>query len=315
MRHLLFSVHIFSITCLFSSLHTVAGILDEKLDPSVQSRDLKQYNGPDYSSNVPLFNGLEGSAKGPVDPGVLQVPEPCLTIGEILELIPEASLWRQVLIDAGMKIVLLNDPKAQATLLVPINDAFYKPLEDATYGSDMAQLINARPDIENPLVGATVLRGLYPSNALVPGEILSTSNTIDKVNPLTLEVVRSPEAILIQAQGSSAVVVAQDIAACGPSVIHLVDTVLLPFRFDDKPRDAITGTHSGPIPQNRMPPAPTKQSPPVQPPPIRQSPPVQPAPMEQQQPFQPVPPPTTPVPTEVPSPSFFGRFPFGQFFG
>lgn len=290
----LFSVRIFSVSCLLSSLQPVAGILD--IDPRAQSRHLQQ-----YASNVPLFNGGEGYVRGPVDPGVLEVPEPCLTIGEVLDLIPDASIWKQVLIDAGMKIVLLNDPKVQTTLLVPKNDAFFEPLEDATYGADMFELINARPDIINSLVGASVLKGLYPSNALAPGEILPTSNTIDKVNPLTLEVVGSPEGLRIQAQGSSALIVTQNVAACGPSVIHLVDTVLLPFRFDDEPRDAVTGTHT---PQNG-----------VQPPPIEQQPqPVQRPPMEPQQPFRPVPP-RMPVEDEEPSSSFFGRLPFGQFFG
>lgn len=306
------SVHIFSVSCLLSSLHPVAGILDIKVDPPAQSRHLQQYEGPDYSSTVPLFNGGEGYIRGPVDPGVLEVPEPCLTIGEVLDLIPDASIWKQVLIDAGMKIVLLNDPKVQTTLLVPINGAFFKPLEDATYGADISELKNARPDIINSLVGASVLKGLYPSNALAPGEILPTSNTIDKVNPLTLEVVGSPEGLRIQAQGSSAAIITQNIAACGPSVIHLIDTVLLPFRFDDEPRDAVTGTHSGYTPQNGVQPPPVEQ----QPRPVQQPQPVQPPPpMEPQQPFQPVPAPRMPVEDEVPSSSFFGRLPFGQFFG
>ena len=84
-----------------------------------------------------------------------------------------------------------------------------------------------------------MVQGLWPSSTLTSGTSLPTSNTIDKVNPLTIDV-RGPT--LLQGIGDSAVILQADIAACGPSVVHIIDQILLPFRFDQGPTDAITGT-------------------------------------------------------------------------
>ena len=84
-----------------------------------------------------------------------------------------------------------------------------------------------------------MLQGLWPTAALSPGVTLPTSNTIDKVNPLTIKVVGPTQ---LQGIGNAANILQSDIAACGPSIIHIIDQILLPFTFDQAPIDAITGT-------------------------------------------------------------------------
>jgi len=84
-----------------------------------------------------------------------------------------------------------------------------------------------------------VLKGLWPSNTLRPGVLLPTSNTVDKVNPLTILVTGPTQ---LQGKGNEATILQANIAACGPSVIHIIDQILLPFSFDQGPTDAISGT-------------------------------------------------------------------------
>lgn len=44
-------------------------------------------------------------------------------------------------------------------------------------------------------------------------------------------------AMHVEAHGSDAAVIVSDLAACGPSVVHVVDSILLPFDWDDGARD------------------------------------------------------------------------------
>lgn len=46
----------------------------------------------------------------------------------------------------------------------------------------------------------------------------------------------------LQGIGSSAKILQGDIVACGPAIIHIADSVLLPFTFDQGAIDAISGT-------------------------------------------------------------------------
>ena len=137
--------------------------------------------------------------------------------------------------------MVLNDKKIQATLLVPINSAFTagidaQPLRPET---TMQELIINAPDIVNPLVGYSVLRGLWPSTTFIGGATVPTANTIDKVNPLTIQARSQTQ---VRGIGNEANILQADIAACGPSVVHMIDQILLPFSFDQGPTDAITGT-------------------------------------------------------------------------
>jgi len=168
-----------------------------------------------------------------------------LTIGEILEQIPDVSRFSKLLTYSGLKNQLLDDPKVMTTLIVPIDAAFSAPLgssaEPNEYGANMSVLIENRPDVINSLIGASVWKGLYPSSSLRSGMSIPTSNSIGGMGapPLQVEIVRDRDDITIQAQGSNAKIISKDIAACGPSVIHIVDTILLPFSFDDAPQDRL----------------------------------------------------------------------------
>jgi uncharacterized surface protein with fasciclin (FAS1) repeats len=158
-----------------------------------------------------------------------------------LAAIPEASQWLALLKRAGGN-VLLSDKSTQTTLLVPINSAFNAGIDAQPLRPEntMQELINNAPDIVNPLVGYSILRGLWPTATFIGGGAsLPTANSIDKVNPLYIQARSQTQ---LQGIGNEATILQADIAACGPSVVHIVDQILLPFSFDQKPTDAITGT-------------------------------------------------------------------------
>ena len=142
---------------------------------------------------------------------------------------------------AGLENVLLNDRNARVTLLVPVNSAFDAAIDATPLRSEhtLQELISNAPDVTMPLVGYSVLRGLWPSAALTPGTNVPTANTLDKVNPLNIQVVGPKQ---LQGIGNQATILQADIAGCGPSVVHIIDQILLPFRFDQGPTDAILGT-------------------------------------------------------------------------
>ncbi|KFM27098.1 Expansin-B1 [Auxenochlorella protothecoides] len=137
--------------------------------------------------------------------------------------------------------VLLDAPDAQATLLVPTNSALDAAIAGGSVrdADTLAALLNSAPDLANPLAAYHVVKGLWPSWTLAPGTRLPTSATLDKVNLLQLNVTAGP---VIRGVGSSANVLQADLLACGPSVIHIIDQVLLPFNFDQASLDAITAT-------------------------------------------------------------------------
>lgn len=173
----------------------------------------------------------------------------CSTLGDLLARIPEASNWTQLLRNVGLD-VLLRDKNAQVTLLVPINSALEagidaRPLRNET---TLSELVLVAPEIQNPLVGYHVLPGLWPSYTLRAGTKIDTSDSVDKVNRLQITA-QGPTSL--RGIGSSTNILQGDLLACGPSVVHIVDQVLLPFTFDQAAVDAISGTQvpSTPAPQ------------------------------------------------------------------
>lgn len=193
--------------------------------------------------SVPTYSSVSQSS-GPVSPATLSSAAPagqCQTVGQVLASIPEVLRWYQLLQNAGLDAVLLNYPKAQATVLVPINSAFDAQIDAMPLRPEhsMAELIQNAPDLVSPLAGYSVLKGLWPSSTLRAGAILPTSSTIDKVNPLTIQALGQGQ---LQGIGSSATILQADISACGPSVIHIIDQILLPFKFDQGATDAIVAT-------------------------------------------------------------------------
>ena len=257
----------FCVSLLVSQGHSIRhgpAVLSFNDQSNIQSRTLQQVP---TEQQIATWVVGDRVTPGPVSPDVLQRvtltnepgeeymynSETCKSIGEVLDAIPETSRYRQLLLAAGMRNILMNDPKVQTTLLVPVDDAFATPLESPNeYGTNMNVLIQNRPDVINSLVGASVLQGIWPSSSLSPGIKIPTSNTIDKVNPLYVEVIGRQEPS-IKSQGSVSNFIKSDIAACGPTVIHLVDSIVLPFSFNDgSPRDPILLTK--PSDQNSNPP-------------------------------------------------------------
>lgn len=201
----------------------------------------------------------------------------CEAVLQTLRGIPEVSSWVTLLTNVGLS-VMLSSTSAQATMLVPVNSALDAPVDGYADRNvtTLAGLINVAPELANPLVAYHVGKGLWPSWTLEPGTELPTSATLDKVNLLT--VTAEADGVL-QGIGSSATILQPNIAACGPSVIHIIDQVglnlgerererdigkltrtqlsrtnsnqfitspllqvLLPFTFDQKSLDAITAT-------------------------------------------------------------------------
>lgn len=215
---------------------------------NVRHRKLHQDDIAPYE-NLPRWSEGSRGEWGPVSPGFLVLDGSqtggCLTIGEILEQIPDASRFFNLLTYSGLKNQLLDDPKVMATVIVPTDDAFAAPLgssaEPNEYGANMSVLIENRPDVISSLIGASIWKGLYPSSTLQSGTSIPTSNSIGGMGapPLEVQIARDRDDISIEAQGSTAKIIARDIAGCGPSVIHIVDTILLPFSFDDQPKDRL----------------------------------------------------------------------------
>lgn len=218
------------------------------------------YPAPSYytptTPSLPTYTTTTAAAmtNGPVTPAALQSSSPftqqqeCPTLSSVLSSIPEASQWLALLRRSGLESVILNDKNTRTTLLVPINSAFSAQIDTQPLRSErsMQELINNAPDIVMPLVGYSVLRGLWPSSTMRRGTALPTSDTIDKQNPLGIRVKELGDGgggtIKLQGFGNEATVLQKDVAACGPSVLHIIDQIMLPFRFDDAPLDAIRGT-------------------------------------------------------------------------
>ena len=166
----------------------------------------------------------------------------CLTLGEALDSIPQVSNWTRYLRSAGLGSVLLDVPDSQVTLLVPVNSALNAQISPPYQGRETLGeiIIAARQAIINPLVAYSVLPELYPTYSFTPGLRVNTSASVDKVNPLQITVV-SPNS-LVGLDPPEATILQGDIKACGPSVIHIIDQILLPFSFNQGATDAVLGT-------------------------------------------------------------------------
>lgn len=219
--------------------------------------------------NIPQYARTEWYTQGPVQTSNLKESAPpgeCMTVGEVLKAIG-ANKWYDILASTGVKSSILDDPKVKTTLLVPLDYTFFKTIDAKPLRNEstMDELVFYAPEIKRPLAGASILKvksadepvssrnmyiltiftsvqGLWPTDSLGTSMKIPTSNTLDKVTPLYIIV---EEDKVLQAQNGNAVKILQgDIAACGPSIIHIVDDIVLPFSFDQKPLDAVSGTQA-----------------------------------------------------------------------
>ena len=202
--------------------------------------------------DTPQLMRTEWYTQGPISPANIMESAPynvqngdCRSIGETLQAIG-ATKYHQMLLDAGMRTVLLDPKDVQATLLVPVDESFFYELDASPLREERSvdELIYYAPELKRPLAGATILEGLWASDSFGNGMRIPTSNylgmkqlyaivkELDEVD----ENNRRKKAITAE-NGNTVNFVMYDIVTCGPSIIHLVSDVILPFGFDDEPID------------------------------------------------------------------------------
>lgn len=205
-------------------------------------------------SSTPRLVRTEWYTQGPVDPANILASVPsqfdqgsCLSIGDTLLEIG-ATMYYNLLQDAGLKTVILDPKDVQATLLVPVDESFFYEIDASPLREEKSidELTYYAPELRKPLAGTSILKGLWPSDSFGNGMRIPTSNNLgmsrlhvivkDTVPP-KVDADNRKMYELHADNGNSAEVLVKDIVTCGPSIIHVVSNVLLPFSFDDKPID------------------------------------------------------------------------------
>lgn len=202
--------------------------------------------------DIPRLVRTEWYTQGPISPANILESAPtsvqsgdCLTIGETLLAIGATKYYR-LLQDAGLRTVILDPKDVQATLLVPVDESFFYDIDATPLREERSidELIYYAPELKRPLAGATILKGLWASDSFGNGMRIPTSNSLG-MNTLFAVVEelqevgednRRKKAIAAQ-NGNTVKFEVLDIVTCGPSIIHVVSDVLLPFGFDDEPID------------------------------------------------------------------------------
>lgn len=202
--------------------------------------------------DIPRLVRTEWYTQGPISPANILESAPtsvqngdCLSIGETLLAIG-ATKYYQMLQDAGLRTVTLDPRDVQATLLVPVDESFFYDINATPLREEQSidELIYYAPELKKPLAGASILKGLWATDSLGNGMRIPTSNYLGMNQlfafPEELDKVGEDNRRLkgITAQnGNTVEIVVQDIVTCGPSIIHVVSDVVLPFGFDDEPID------------------------------------------------------------------------------
>eukprot|EP01025_Chloroclados_australasicus_P032922 TRINITY_DN3344_c0_g1_i1.p1 TRINITY_DN3344_c0_g1~~TRINITY_DN3344_c0_g1_i1.p1 ORF type:complete len:789 (-),score=123.43 TRINITY_DN3344_c0_g1_i1:1094-3460(-) len=147
----------------------------------------------------------------------------CQTLDEVLSSRPDLEALSETASSAGLDDVL-QDPNQRITFFAPNNDAFKNMME--SLGVSSATVIQNMSYL-NAVLAYHALDEVYMSDDLVPGQSLPTLVKSKNSSALELTVGNSKTDLVMIGQGSTATVIEADIPACG-SVIHIVDTVLLP---------------------------------------------------------------------------------------
>ena len=128
----------------------------------------------------------------------------------------ELSILVEAVVAAGL-LDAITDPEAEFTVFAPTNDAFVTLLG--------ALGIDELADIDTDTLTSVLLYHIVPAVAystdLTDGQVLPTLNGADLVVDLS-------SGVMIDGIGSDASVTIADIPAAN-SVVHVIDTVLLPF--------------------------------------------------------------------------------------
>ena len=147
-------------------------------------------------------------------------PEPeeeCSTVVGLASSIDDFSILVDAVVAADL-VAPLNDPEAALTVFAPTNDAFVALLG--------ALGLESLEDVPLDLLTNVLLYHVVPAVAF------STDLSDGQVLPTLLEgaelTVDLSDGVVIDGVGSDATVVTPDVAACA-SVVHVIDTVLLPI--------------------------------------------------------------------------------------
>ena len=151
-------------------------------------------------------------------------PEPELegedSIASVAVSVPDLSILVEAVIAGGL-LDAVADPAAELTVFAPTNDAFVALL--GALGAEGLDDIPVETLVE--VLTYHVVPAVAFSTDLSDGQVLPTLNGAELVVDLT-------DGVVIDGIGSDATVVIPDVAA-GLSVVHVIDTVLLPFGGDD----------------------------------------------------------------------------------
>lgn len=145
----------------------------------------------------------------------------CKTIVEVASETPELSTLVSAVTAAGL-VDALNDREAELTVFAPTNEAFEKAL--IALGLSLEELV-----ADTKLLTDVIL---YHA---APGEIYST-DTEEYPEGSVVETLLEGESLVLNLESGTVVpaypspanIIAADIEAC-ESVVHLIDTVLIPF--------------------------------------------------------------------------------------
>merc|ERR1712157_485447 len=142
------------------------------------------------------------------------------SIADVAVATPSLSILVEAVVAGGL-LDAIADPAAELTVFAPTNDAFVELL--GALGAEGLDDIPVETLVE--VLTYHVVPAVAFAEDLSDGQVLPTLNGAELVVDLT-------SGVVIDGIGSDATVVNADVPA-GLSVVHVIDTVLLPFGGDD----------------------------------------------------------------------------------
>ena len=169
-------------------------------------------------------------------------PEPeCLEIIDVLSSMPELSFFVAAVGAARLDVRSFNGQKLgeDSTVFVPTNDAWIEFMElyPTSYDDPSAIVANGNAsEITQRLLTQIMWYHVVRENIFYLGDFtdgqrmtMTFRDYTNTVRILTNTVSVTTDTVVIEGIGTDTTVITPDIPACD-SVVHVVDTVLLPFR-------------------------------------------------------------------------------------
>eukprot|EP00884_Botryococcus_braunii_P016475 jgi/Botrbrau1/3510/Bobra.341_2s0039.1 len=155
---------------------------------------------------------------------------------------PDLSTWLQLLQARGLTSQLDN-PTVSVTMFAPVNEAFTDPVLLGTRfnAANITDLLAANPSAVAPVVGYHLVKGVYAPASLLPGTVLNTTATLKEFNStdrvLSLTILSPSQ---VKGIGSTATILRPGVVTCGPQVVYVIDSVLIPFTLQDPSGDPVS---------------------------------------------------------------------------